>query len=97
MTEALYADDATLLPPNAPAVHGKPAIQEFWQAFLAAGVSDVILETGDVRASGDLAYGIGKYGFTAGGARQEGKYLVVYQQQADGSYKAIADMFNANA
>jgi len=97
LTEAFFADDAQLQPPNAPQVNGKAAIRDFWKAFLAAGVSDVVLETGNVSSSGDLAYGVGKYGFTAGGARQTGKYMVVYQKQSNGSYRAVADAFSSNA
>ena len=97
LTEAFYADDAQLLPPNTPQVNGKTAIRDFWKAFLAAGVSDVVLETDNVFSSGDLAYGVGKYGYTASGARQVGKYVVVYRRQSNGSYRAIADAFNSNA
>jgi len=97
ITEAFYAENAVLQPPNAPQVNGKAAIRDFWKAFLAQGVTDVVLETGNVSSSGDLAYGAGKYGYTAGGARQTGKYLVVYQRQANGSYRAVADAFSSNA
>ena len=97
LTEAFFAEDAQLLPPNAPQVNGKAAIRDFWKAFLAAGVSDVVLETGNVSSSGDLAYSVSKYGFTASGARQTGKYMVVYRRQSNGSYRAVADSFNSNA
>ena len=97
LTEAFYTGDASLLPPNAPQANGKAAIRDFWKAFLAAGVSDVVLETGSVTSSGDLAYGTGKYGFTAAGARQSGKYLVVYRRQSNGSYRAVADAFSSNS
>jgi ketosteroid isomerase-like protein len=97
LTEAFYTDDAQLLPPNAPQVNGKPAIRDFWKAFLAVGVSDVVLETGNASSSGDLAYGVGKYGFTAAGARHSGKYVVVYRRQSNGSYRAVADACNSNA
>jgi uncharacterized protein (TIGR02246 family) len=97
LTEAFYADDAVLLPPNAPQASGKAAIRDFWKAFLATGISDVVLDTGNVSSSGDLAYGVGKYGYTSAGARQSGKYVVVYRRQSNGSYRAVADAFNSNA
>jgi uncharacterized protein (TIGR02246 family) len=97
LTEAFYADDAQLLPPNAQKVYGKTAIRDFWKVFFAVGVSDVVLETGNVYSSGDLAYSVGRYGFTASGARQAGKYLAVFRKQFNGSYRAVADAFNSNA
>ncbi len=86
-----------LLPPNSPPVTGKAAIRDFWKAFLATGVSEVVLETGNITSSGDLAYNVGKYAFTASGARQSGKYVVVYRRQPNGAYRAVADAFNSNA
>src|SRR5579884_746274 len=97
LAEAFYAEGAQLLPPNSPLVEGKAAIRDFWAGFLAAGVSDAELRTGDVGASGSLAHGVGAYGFTLNGVRHEGKYLVVYRRQSDGSYRAIADAFSDNS
>jgi ketosteroid isomerase-like protein len=97
LTEGFYADDAQLLPPNTPLVSGKAAIRDFWKAFLAQGITEVILETGNVYASGDLAYGVGKYGYTASGSRQTGTYVVVYRRQANGAFLAIVDSFSSNA
>ena len=96
-----YAEDAVLLPPNAPMIVGGEAIRGFWQTVLDAGVSDVTLETTRLGASGDLAYGVGRYTLTAplaegGRAEDDGKYLVVFRRQADGAWKAIADMFGSN-
>jgi ketosteroid isomerase-like protein len=97
LTESYCAEDCQLLPPNTPVVKGKAAIREFWTGFIAAGCTDVELITGDVSASGELAYSVGSYGYTANGARHAGKYLVVYQRQSDGGYKAIADSFSDNS
>ena len=97
MTDAFYTEDALLLPPNAPQVKGKAAIRDFWKTFLAVGVSDVVLETVNVSSSGDLAYSVGKSGFTVAGAKQTGKYMCVYRRQSNGSYRAVADIFNSNA
>ena len=96
LTEAVYAEDAQLLPPNSPAIRGKEAIQAFWTAFMAAGVGDLTIETRDVYASGDLAYGSGQYDGNVGGERMQGKYAAVYRRQEDGGYKMVLDMFNAN-
>ena len=97
LVQGFYADDAQLLPPNAAKVSGKQAIIDFWKAFIGAGASDVSLDTTDISASGDLAYGVGRYKFKMAGAPQEGKYVVVYRKQQDGRYKAVADMFSSNS
>ena len=97
LTEGFYAENAQLLPPNAPTIKGKAAIAEFWKGFLAAGCTDVELITGDVGAAGDLAYSVGAYGYTLDGARHIGKFMAVYQRQPNGGYRAIADAFSDNA
>ncbi len=96
LVDAFYAEDAQLLPPHAPLIRGKAAIRDFWSAFMATGISEVSLQTDEVIASGDLAYGMGKYGYSASGARHTGKYVVVYRRQPAGGYKAVADAFNPN-
>jgi ketosteroid isomerase-like protein len=97
LTEAFYAEDAHLLPPNAPIVTGKAAIRDFWKAFMQVTGTDVVLDSYEISAAGDLAYGVGRWSGTIQGAHQKGKYVVVYRRQADGGYKAIADIFNADA
>src|SRR3954447_26551538 len=101
LVSAFYAADAQLLPPNAPVIRGAEAIRQFWQGVLDAGGADVTLDTTLVDMSGELAYGIGQYSFTlpsasGGRTRDEGKYLVVYRRQSDGSWKVSADMFSSN-
>jgi ketosteroid isomerase-like protein len=97
LVDGFYAEDAQVLPPNTPKVTGKAAILEFWKAVIAAGMSDVHLETTDIAASGDIAYGVGDYSYMMGGRKTEGKYVVVYRRQPDGRYKAIVDAFSPNA
>ena len=101
LVDAFYAEDAVVLPPNQQPVAGKAQIRPFIQGMIDAGLAEITLETTDVSGSGDVAYGVGKYRMTlhpAGADRIEdkGKYVVVYRRQADGSWKAVADIFNTN-
>ena len=98
LTSGFYADDAVLLPPNGPIVRGAAAIQAFWQAFLDQGVTDAVIETGDLSESGDLAYGIGTYSYAVPttGFKDTGKFLIVLERQADGGWRTIADQFNSD-
>jgi len=97
LVEAFYAEDAQLLPPNAPKAVGRAAITQFWKTFIDAGAKDVRLDTTDIQASGDLAYAVGKYTLTMAGQQHEGKYLAVYRRGSDGRYQAVVDTFSANA
>ena len=97
-----YADDATVLPPNAPLVTGKDGAQKAWAAMLVPGNS---VEWTPVKvavsASGDMAYDRGTYKATMtepGGKvmSDTGKYLCVWKKQADGSWKAVEDTWNSD-
>ena len=96
LTEMFYAEDAQLLAPGVPVLRGKAAIRAFWTEFMKIAGADVTLEAETVEASGDMAYCVGRYDGTIAGARQHGKYVVVFRRQADGGYKAVADAFNAD-
>jgi uncharacterized protein (TIGR02246 family) len=101
MTANFYADDAQFLPANHPAIVGRLAIQQAFEALLATGLQKLVLRTDKVEVAGDFAYGIGKHQMTiktAAGAEihDEGKYLVVYRRQQDGQWRAAADMFNSD-
>ena len=73
---AFYADDAVLMPPNAPAFNGAANVRQFWGGLLAAGKTDVDLTTEDVIASGDLAVERGRFEVTVP-FKDSGKYIVV--------------------
>ena len=98
---AFYADDAILLPPNAPAMRGKDAIRQFWSGFTSLGAIDATLTTDDVMQSGDLAAETGHFDLTitpkgsAAPIKDNGKYLVVWKN-AGGQWKIVRDTFNSN-
>jgi uncharacterized protein (TIGR02246 family) len=101
LTANFYAEDAHFLPANHPAIVGRLAIQQAFEALLATGLQKLILRTDKIEVAGDFAYGTGKHQMTiktATGAeiRDEGKYLVVYRRQQDGQWRAVADMFNSD-
>jgi uncharacterized protein (TIGR02246 family) len=94
-----YAEDARLMPPNAEIVEGRAGIEAFIKEFLALGAK---LSFGpiDVRGSGDMFVAIGKYEMDiptgAEVQKDRGKYLEVYERQADGSLLLVADMFSSD-
>jgi uncharacterized protein (TIGR02246 family) len=102
---AHYADDATLLMPDAPLMSGKDAIRSGIQALLADKNLSLTFTTSTVGVakSGDLGYTQGTYSMTMTNPKtkkpetEKGKYVTVYKKQADGSWKAIEDINNADA
>ena len=92
-----YAPNGIIMPPDKAAnVRGTKAIKRFWgNMIFKVGARNVTLRTQSVAASGDLAYEIGRYGFSTPGDKKRiaGKYVVVYKRQRDGSLKAEVDMF----
>jgi ketosteroid isomerase-like protein len=101
LVKAFYAADAALMPPNHPLVTGRTAIQGFLQGLIDGGLTSVKLETRVTASAGDLAYGRGRYTLSlspAGATPVEdvGKYVVVYRRQADGTWRAVADIFNSD-
>jgi uncharacterized protein (TIGR02246 family) len=101
---ALYASDATLLPPNEPAAKGE-AVKKYNADMANAFSGPFELTTTAVEGRGDLAYAVGTYRATLtpkkAGAKplpaEEGKYLEVLKRQADGSWKIVYDMWSQNA
>jgi uncharacterized protein (TIGR02246 family) len=101
---ALYAADATLLPPMEPPKQGEAA-KKYWVDFTDGFSGPAELTTTTVEGRGDLAYVVGTYRMTLtpkkAGAKafptEEGKYLEVVKKQADGSWKLVYDMWSPNA
>ena len=98
----LYADDAIVLPPEAAVVKGNAAIKEFWSGMAAFKPTDWKLATEEVEVHGDVAIETGTYSLklTPPGAKEaiadNGKYMVVWKRQSDGSWKIYRDMYSTN-
>jgi uncharacterized protein (TIGR02246 family) len=101
LVAAYYADDAQVLPPNAPPVQGRSQIREFFREMIEGGAQDVTRKTSELHVAGDLGYGVGAYRLvirhpSEEARRDSGKYLLVYRRQADGTWKVAADMFSSD-
>jgi uncharacterized protein (TIGR02246 family) len=95
---AVYTDDARLLPPGAPTTTGRPAIAEFWQGAMDAGVAAVDLQTTELVEHGDAAHEIGRAELTVvdgDGSRstQTAKYVVVWRRVDEG-WRWDVDIWN---
>jgi len=97
---AYYADDASVLMPNAPLFTGKPAIKEALKPLMDDPNFAMTFMPNKVEVSkaGDLAYTQGPYKMSFSDMRgnkfeDEGKYLTVWRKLPDGSWKAVEDTF----
>ena len=83
----LYTEDAMEMPPNAAAVKGRPAINEYYKKQMAgAKFSAFTLTHVETRAAGDVGYDVGTYSQTLtpagapGPVNDRGKYLVLVKK-----------------
>lgn len=100
-----YADDAVVQPPYMPESSGKAAIASLFADMVAEGVPssfDITTENVTVAESGELAYETGYY--TVSGATPEGetwedqgKYLSVWEKNAEGQWQTTALSWSPNA
>ena len=101
-TVSFYSDDAIVMPPNAPAATTKEAIRNVWKDLIASATSVSWKATRiEVAKSGDIAYLSGTYEVTLNDAsgklvNDRGKYLEVWEKQADGKWKCGADIWNSD-
>ncbi len=93
---AVYADDAKLMPPDAPILEGA-AGHPVIAGLIAGGASDFVLTSSTAYGIGDLAYIVGTASFTMGGASQTVKYAEVLRKGADGKWRYVVDMFSGMA
>jgi uncharacterized protein (TIGR02246 family) len=97
---AFYADDAILMTPGAEMVHGKDAIRDGLKQMLADPALSLTFQSSkvDVAKSGDLGYTAGTYKLTVTDPathkpiNDHGNYVTTFRKQADGSWKAVADI-----
>ena len=98
---ALSTEDATMLPPNSPAVKGKQAIEADYKRLFEMGVRNGSLDTVEVGSDGDLAYHVGTYSLDVPSKdgtseRDTGKFVDIYKRQADGSWKIHVSINNSD-
>lgn len=94
---AVYTADGQLLPPGAPMMSGKAAIQAFWQGALDMGVGDGMLETLELDVHGDTAAEVGQgvLKTKAGQVIDTAKYIVLWKRE-NGTWKWYRDIYNSN-
>ena len=93
---AFYAEDAMVLPPDAPIVSGRKAIEEFWRtAVNALGLTDATMKTIDLQVAGETAYEIGEADLKVSSGQARVKYLLVWTRGRDGQWRLHRDIWNS--
>lgn len=99
----LLSADATVKPPNEPAVTGGPALQSWLQKmFSNVTINQITYSDDQIAVSGDLA--VHSHGFDwtvtpkdGQPVQEKGHGVHVLQRQADGSWKIKYDMWSADS
>ena len=98
-----YASDASLMISDSPLVKGTDGIRTALAAMLADKNLSLTFTTSSADVSKDIGYTQGTYTMTMTNPKtkkpvtEKGKYVTVYKRQTDGSWKAVADIANADA
>jgi ketosteroid isomerase-like protein len=98
----LYAEDASLLPPNEPIVTGRENIKKYWRAALDAGTTNVSVSTISTGSNGDLGYEIGRFELSYPGSDgnmivEKGKYTELLKRTAAGKWISIYGIWNSDS
>jgi uncharacterized protein (TIGR02246 family) len=100
---ALYADDdATAMAPNQPALAGKEAIRGWLDTLFAQGTVQVANQAAEIQVSGDWAFSRGTYTLSVTPeegepAAEAGEWISISKRQADGSWKAVRNIWNTDS
>lgn len=100
---SLWTDNGIQMPPNEPAKIGKEQILARMKPLFDQFIIKIPITIKEVRVAGDWAFSRGTYTLSttpkAGGetTKVSGKYLTIFEKQADGSWKIARDCFNYNA
>jgi len=93
---AYYAEDAVLLPPNAPAIFGRDAVLATMQEMFASGLG-IELEDLEIKVENDLGYKAGRYRLQSeeGALVDRGKYIEIWTK-VDGRWILHRDIWNSS-
>jgi uncharacterized protein (TIGR02246 family) len=108
---SFYTEDATLMPPNAPMVKGRPNIESYWRGAFEQGVTSLRLRPMESAIAGSQAFEAGTATVTVkgGGASttpagagaaaatltDTAKYVVIFKRTTEG-WKMAYDIYNSD-
>ena len=97
------ADDASFMAPSAPVAVGREVIGKSFAAFFTLPDLKITWRPSkiEVARSGELGYSTGAYEMSfkdpsGKTLSDKGKYVTIWKQQPNGSWKVICDIFNSD-
>ena len=99
-TVDMFTEDAVRIPPQGPALVGHEALRERDLAYHAEFTATQTATTDEVQVYGDVGFARGTWSVRetprAGGAEVErnGNWLIIYERQPNGQWKAIRHIWN---
>jgi uncharacterized protein (TIGR02246 family) len=99
----LYVANAVQMPPDQPVVIGKEAIRSRFEPFYKNFTDQVSSTVEDIKVSGDCAFL--RMSYTESWTPKEGgdtttavgQWVIIFQRQADGSWKIATEIWNRDA
>ena len=98
----LWTDDAWMMPPNVPTIHGRAAIRAHFADLFARRQFRYTLSQSELQVSGDIALERIEYHVIVSSkndgstAEDSGKGLHVYRRHPDGRWLLSADIWNSD-
>ena len=99
---AYFTESAVSMPPNREALIGRQAITDDMGAMFEGMGAELMISSEEVEVGGDWAFDRGTFTMkmTPKGdgesMEDKGKYLVIFQKQADGSWKLAREVWNSD-
>ena len=96
---SFYSDDAVIMPPNAETAEGRSAVGELLKTF--PPLESINFDQVHIDGCGDLAYVHGEYTMNFRlpddqTMEDRGKYIEIWERQADGEWRITRDIFNSD-
>lgn len=98
-----YADDAIMMPPNGNVCKDKASREKSIKDMFATPGMSLAFQTtkAEVCNSGEMGYAVGVYQWHSKDPKgsdyhEIGKYCETWRKQSDGSWKCVADIWNAD-